>query len=160
MNITVPTTKKMSLWHPRNILRVSRHPLDGQVVIDTTPQEDLSAFDPANFIASAATIVASLPAPKVDYISLRKPQPTEYVRVTADKRYRMSPVYLLNGEGNSPARKICSVGYSKKEKRFTDYPGKVEANTIVRCLTKQGEWMEKALEAGIQYLADWAEIVA
>jgi hypothetical protein len=39
-------------------------------------------------------------------------------------------------------------------KRFADYPGKVEANTIVRCLTKQGEWMGKALEAGKKYLAD------
>jgi hypothetical protein len=39
-------------------------------------------------------------------------------------------------------------------KRFTEYPGRVEENTIVRCLTKEGECMEKALKAGIQYLAD------
>jgi hypothetical protein len=39
-------------------------------------------------------------------------------------------------------------------KRFVDYPGKVSGNTVVRCLTKEGEWMEKALKAGIQYLAD------
>jgi hypothetical protein len=39
-------------------------------------------------------------------------------------------------------------------KRFVDYPSKPEANTIVRCLTKEGEWMKQALEAGKKYLAD------
>jgi hypothetical protein len=38
--------------------------------------------------------------------------------------------------------------------RFVEYPGKVSANIIVRCLTKEGEWMKQALKAGIQYLAD------
>jgi hypothetical protein len=38
--------------------------------------------------------------------------------------------------------------------RYVDYPGKVPNNTIVRCLTKEGEWMKQALGAGIKYLAD------
>jgi len=38
--------------------------------------------------------------------------------------------------------------------RYVDYPGKVSGNTIVRCLTKEGEWMKQALEAGKKYLAD------
>jgi hypothetical protein len=71
--------------------------IGGQTVIDTTTTEDdLSAFDPNNFIATAQTIVANMPAKKVDYIALRKPAPTEYVRVTSDKKYRMSPVYLMD----------------------------------------------------------------
>ena len=37
--------------------------------------------------------------------------------------------------------------------RFVDYPGKVTKNTIVRCLTKEGEWMEQAFNAGIEYMA-------
>jgi hypothetical protein len=38
--------------------------------------------------------------------------------------------------------------------RFVDFPGKVRNNTIVRCLTKEGEWVEEALKAGKQFLAD------
>jgi hypothetical protein len=38
--------------------------------------------------------------------------------------------------------------------RYQDFHGKVKANKIVRCLTKEGEWMNQALKAGIQYLAD------
>jgi hypothetical protein len=38
--------------------------------------------------------------------------------------------------------------------RYVDYPGKVEATTIDQCLTKEGEWMKEALEAGVKYLAD------
>jgi hypothetical protein len=80
---------------PKEHLEGIKASIGGQVVIDTTAKEDLSAFDPSNFIATGAAIVASMPAKRVDYISLRKPSPTEYVRVTADKAYRMSPVYLL-----------------------------------------------------------------
>jgi hypothetical protein len=36
--------------------------------------------------------------------------------------------------------------------RYEDFPGKVKANKIVRCLTKGREWMKKALEAGKKYL--------
>ena len=39
-------------------------------------------------------------------------------------------------------------------KRFVDYSEKVSENTIIRCLTKEGEWMKQALKAGIQFLAD------
>jgi hypothetical protein len=39
-------------------------------------------------------------------------------------------------------------------RRFKDYPGKVAKTTIVRCLTKEGEWMKKALRAGKKFLAD------
>ena len=39
-------------------------------------------------------------------------------------------------------------------KRFKDYPGKVEKTTIVRCVTKEGKWMKKALRAGTKFLAD------
>jgi hypothetical protein len=39
-------------------------------------------------------------------------------------------------------------------KRFEEYPGKVKSNTIVRCLTQQGQWLKDALESGIKYLAD------
>jgi hypothetical protein len=38
--------------------------------------------------------------------------------------------------------------------RYVDYPGKVNKNTIVRCLTKEGKWMEEALNAGITYMAN------
>jgi hypothetical protein len=37
--------------------------------------------------------------------------------------------------------------------RYEDFPGKVKANKIVRCLTKEGEWMKKALKAGTNFLA-------
>jgi hypothetical protein len=70
--------------------------IGGRTVIDMTAEDDLSAFNPDNFIAKAATIAAGMPAKKVDYIALRKPQATEYVRVTSDKKYRMSPVYLMD----------------------------------------------------------------
>jgi hypothetical protein len=32
--------------------------------------------------------------------------------------------------------------------RYEDFQGKVKANKIVRCFTKEGEWMKKALKAG------------
>lgn len=38
--------------------------------------------------------------------------------------------------------------------QLKDYPGKVAANTIVQCLTRQGKWMKGALEAGLKFLAD------
>jgi hypothetical protein len=41
-------------------------------------------------------------------------------------------------------------------KRFVDYPGKVEATAIDQCLTKEGEWMKKALRAGKKFLTDLA----
>ncbi|MBV8226281.1 MAG: hypothetical protein JO232_13955 [Verrucomicrobia bacterium] len=41
-------------------------------------------------------------------------------------------------------------------KRFKNYSGKVEKTTIARCLTKQGEWMKKALRAGKKFLTDLA----
>jgi hypothetical protein len=37
-------------------------------------------------------------------------------------------------------------------RRYEDFPGKVEKNTIVRCLTEQGQWAKHALEAGLRYL--------
>jgi hypothetical protein len=37
--------------------------------------------------------------------------------------------------------------------RYVDFHGKVEANKIVRCLTKEGEWMNQALKAGKDFLA-------
>src|SRR5262249_46038931 len=41
-------------------------------------------------------------------------------------------------------------------KRFKNYSGKVEKTTIARCLTKEGEWMKKALRAGKKFLTDLA----
>ncbi len=37
-------------------------------------------------------------------------------------------------------------------RRYEDFPGKVEKNPIVRCLTEQGQWAKDALEAGLKYL--------
>lgn len=73
----------------------SKASIGSQTIIGSDDDDDLSAFDPANFIAKATAIVAAMPAKKVDYIAVRKPSNTEYVRVTADKNYRMTPVYLL-----------------------------------------------------------------
>ena len=36
--------------------------------------------------------------------------------------------------------------------RYKDFRGKVAASKIVRCFTKEGEWMKQALEAGKKYL--------
>jgi hypothetical protein len=41
-------------------------------------------------------------------------------------------------------------------KRFKKHSGNVEKTTIARCLTKQGEWMKKALRAGKNFLTDLA----
>jgi hypothetical protein len=41
-------------------------------------------------------------------------------------------------------------------KRFKNYSGKVEKTNIIRCLTKEGEWMKKALRAGKNFLTDLA----
>lgn len=41
-------------------------------------------------------------------------------------------------------------------KRFKNYPGKVEKTTIVRCHTKEGAWMKKALRVGKKILTDLA----
>ena len=58
--------------------------------------DDLSAFNPANFVvARAEQIVAAMPARKVTRMALRKPSNKEYVRVHPGEEYRMSPVYLL-----------------------------------------------------------------
>jgi hypothetical protein len=38
--------------------------------------------------------------------------------------------------------------------RYEDFPEKLIANKIVRCLTKEGEWVQNALEAGEKFLAD------
>jgi hypothetical protein len=47
-----------------------------------------------------------------------------------------------------------SHGWLYVSSRFVEYSGKVTENTIVRCLTKEGEWMEQAFKAGIKYLAN------
>ena len=39
-------------------------------------------------------------------------------------------------------------------KRFKDYPVRVEKTAVVRCVTKEGKWMKKALRAGTKFLAD------
>ena len=41
-------------------------------------------------------------------------------------------------------------------KRFKNYSRKVEKTTIARCLTKEGEWMKKALRVGKKILTDLA----
>jgi hypothetical protein len=38
-------------------------------------------------------------------------------------------------------------------KRYKEFPGKVEKTKILRCLTKEGEWLKKALKAGTNFLA-------
>ena len=76
------------------------------------------------------------------------------VRKEPDKRSLLAVGVSGNYHGAHVELADPSNSWVYVSKRFTDYPGKVEANTIVRCLTKEGEWMEKALKAGIQYLAD------
>lgn len=38
-------------------------------------------------------------------------------------------------------------------KRLEDYPGKVKSTPIVQCLTEEGRWLQKALNAGIEVVS-------
>jgi hypothetical protein len=147
-----------------------RATLEGQVV-DSTTEEDLSAFDPANFIATGAAIVASMPARKVDYISLRKPAASEYIRVTADKNYRMSPVYLLEVK-----KGIKNVQYLINGDCIGDVLSVVgnkvvKSYSIVLAITNSGDpflwyvragaeddWSESAVALQKQAIDDWLRI--
>ena len=57
--------------------------------------------------------------------------------------------YLSHVELERPNNSWLYVSY-----RLVDYPGKLNSNPIVRCLTPEGEWMKQALEAGKHYLAE------
>jgi hypothetical protein len=145
--------------------------IGGQVVIDTTAKEDLSAFDPSNFIASAQTIVAAMPAKKVDYISLRKPSSTEYVRVTADKAYRMSPVYLLALRkelktvhylimGKCVGEVLSAVG-NKVVKTYSIVLAINNSGNPFLWYTREGaedEWSESAVILQAQAVDDWLRV--
>jgi hypothetical protein len=76
-------------------LAVTDDDLGEQVVMGSNPEEDLSPFDPANFIAPLDKVLAETPVKPVRYISLRKPAKEEFVRASSDPAYRMSPVYIL-----------------------------------------------------------------
>jgi hypothetical protein len=140
----------------------------GQVVIDTTNPEDLNAFDPANYIASGAAIVASMPAKEVDYISLPKPAPTEYVRVTADTAYRMSPVYLLGIKKEMKTVQYLIMGKCVGEVLSTVGSKVVKSYSIVLAINNSGnpflwytregaddEWSESAVVLRAQAVDDW-----
>lgn len=148
-----------------------RATIGGQVVIDTTAKEDLSAFDPANFIATGAAIVASMPAKKVDYISLRKPSPTEYVRVTADKAYRMSPVYLLGLKKEMKTVQYLIMGKCVGEVLSAVGNKVVKSYSIVLAINNSGnpflwytregaddEWSESAVILQAQAVDDWVRV--
>jgi hypothetical protein len=143
----------------------------GQVTIDTTSKEDLSAFDPANFIATGAAIVAYMPAKKVDYISLRKPSASEYVRVTHDKAYRMSPVYLLSVKKEIKTIQYLITGRSIGEVLSAVGNKLVKAYSIVLAINSEGnpflwyvregaedEWSESAVILQSQAIDEWLRI--
>jgi hypothetical protein len=145
--------------------------IGGQVIIDTTVKEDLSAFDPSNFIASAQAIVANLAPKKVDFISLRKPSPTEYVRVTSDKAYRMSPVYLLGLKkemktvqylihGKCVGEVLSAVG-SKVVKSFSIALAINNSGNPFLWYTRTGaddEWSESAVILQAQAVNEWIRV--
>jgi hypothetical protein len=148
-----------------------RATIGGQVAIDTTSKEDLSAFDPANFIATGEAIVASMPAKKVDYISLRKPSPTEYVRVTADKAYRMSPVYLLGLKKEMKTVQYLIMGKCVGEVLSAVGNKVVKSYSIVLAINNSGnpflwytregaedEWSESAVILQAQAVDDWLRV--
>jgi hypothetical protein len=41
--------------------------------------------------------------------------------------------------------------------RYEDYPGKVKSNTIVRCLTQEGQWLKDALSLELSAWLTWVE---
>jgi hypothetical protein len=55
--------------------------------------EDLSAYDPANFIRNVADIAAETPLRPLEYLRVGRPNNKMYVR--ASTKYRMAPVYIL-----------------------------------------------------------------
>jgi hypothetical protein len=73
----------------------TRASIGGKTIIASDDDDDLSAFDPSNFVVATEQIAAAMPPRKLDYVALRKPSSKEYVRVCPSKEYRMSPVYLL-----------------------------------------------------------------
>lgn len=156
---------------PKEHLEGIKASVGGQVVIDTTPQEDLSAFDPSNFIATATAIVASLPPKKVDYISLRKPSPSEYVRVTAVKSYRMSPVYLLGVKKGMKTVQYLIMGKCVGEVLSLVGDKVVKSYSIVTAITNSGDaflwytregadddWSESAVNLQKRAINEWVRV--
>jgi hypothetical protein len=138
--------------------------------------EDLSAFNPANFVvARAEQIVAAIPARKVTRVALRKPSNKEYVRVHPDEEYRMSPVYLLTWKKED--REIQYIILGKCVPEVIERAGEtVKPFTIVTAVSNSGSpflwpvrvlgddesngWLESAQQAQSAAKEGWVRVMS
>jgi hypothetical protein len=92
---------------------IAEEPVDGSKV------EDLSAYDPANFIVSEADQgPAPIQVKQISYLSVRKPTPTEFVRVSTDPAYNLSPVKILKWKKEDKEVQYLIVGKCAREVEF------------------------------------------
>jgi hypothetical protein len=115
-----------------------RATLEGQVV-DSTTEEDLSAFDPANFIATGAAIVASMPARKV-------------------KKGIKNVQYLINGDCIGD---VLSVVGNKVVKSYSIVLAITNSGDPFLWYVRAGaedDWSESAVALQKQAIDDWLRI--
>jgi hypothetical protein len=138
--------------------------------------DDLSAFDPANFVvARAEQIVAAMPARKVTRMALRRPSNKEYVRVHPDEEFRMSPVYLLTWKKEDREMQYIILGKCVPE--VIGRAGEtVKPFTIVTAVSNSGSpflwpvrvlgddesngWLESAQQAQLAAKEGWVRVMS
>ena len=148
--------------------------IGGKIVIGSDDDDDdLCAFDPENFIAKATTIVANMPVREPDTIRVRKPTPTEYVRTTKDKNYRMPEVWLLDWKKGMQTVQYLIRGDCKDEVLMAVGSKIVHCYTVALAINNQGDyflwavrqpgdidnaWLDSALTLQSTAMDEWLRV--